>query len=280
MISGNSMLTFSDFGQKELHLKQGTVSANVNPQTPDKPMLVYTDSARLEVLGTQFKVEADLASTSLNVNEGQVRVRRLSDGRTVDVPARHRVVAAAELELSPQSIPGSVGRWKSQLHLGPDGTMGKWSPKTEAQDARLKAIPYVHTTPQGETMSVYSAGMQVSGADDSPVILRSGSQIQVRGRLTSAEVVTFGVTVRHPDGGFGGNFFSYMPAVAFADGKDFEVRFDINALTLDPSLADMKDELAASPIDVVVESFWCATLDPAGLEIIEVEMFEPGSTAP
>ena len=39
MISGNSMLTFSDDGQKKLRLKEGGFSANVNPQPKGKPML-------------------------------------------------------------------------------------------------------------------------------------------------------------------------------------------------------------------------------------------------
>ena len=56
-------------------------------------MLIYTRSAVLEVLGTQFEVEAETATTILNVSEGSVRVKRFSDGSTVDVPARHRLIA-------------------------------------------------------------------------------------------------------------------------------------------------------------------------------------------
>ena len=102
-ISGNSMLTFSDRGQKELHLKEGNLSSNVKPQPAGKPMLIYTRSAMLEVLGTQFEVEAETATTILNVREGSVRVKRFSDGSTVDVPARHRVIAAADREMSPDA---------------------------------------------------------------------------------------------------------------------------------------------------------------------------------
>jgi len=98
-ISGNSMLTFSDHGQKKLYLKEGNVSGNVKPQPASRPMLIYTRSAMLEVLGTQFEIEAGLAATMLNVSEGRVRVKRLSDGRTIDVPAKHRVVAAADREM-------------------------------------------------------------------------------------------------------------------------------------------------------------------------------------
>ena len=45
---------------------------------------------------------------------------------------------------------------------------------------------------------------------------------------------------------------------------------------LDPSLAEMKDKLPGDPFDLVVETFWCHTLDKqAGLEIAEVELIPP-----
>ncbi|MDP7288867.1 MAG: FecR family protein, partial [Phycisphaerae bacterium] len=113
-ISGNAMLTFSDHGQKKLHLKEGGVSGDVKPQPAGKPMLIHTRSAMLEVLGTQFEVDAELLATTLNVSEGTVRIKRLSDGSTVDVPAKHRVIAAADRELSPVPVPDSVTRWSSQ----------------------------------------------------------------------------------------------------------------------------------------------------------------------
>ena len=40
MISGTSMLTFADLGQKELRLREGIFSANVVPQPKGKPMLM------------------------------------------------------------------------------------------------------------------------------------------------------------------------------------------------------------------------------------------------
>ena len=104
MISGDSILTFSDQGQKELRLKQGRFSADVRPQPEGKPMLIHTPAAVLEVIGTQFDVEANPESTMLYVREGKVQVRRVHDGRTVDVPANHRVVATADSDMSPQLV--------------------------------------------------------------------------------------------------------------------------------------------------------------------------------
>ncbi len=79
MISGNSMLTFSDDGQKKLRLKEGGFSANVKPQPKDRPMLVQTRTAMFEVLGTCFSVDADPTAAILTVTEGRVRATRLSD---------------------------------------------------------------------------------------------------------------------------------------------------------------------------------------------------------
>ena len=73
MISGFSMLTFSDDGQKKLRLKEGGFTANVMPQPKGKPMLVQTRTALFEVLGTRFSVDAELAAATLTVTEGSVR---------------------------------------------------------------------------------------------------------------------------------------------------------------------------------------------------------------
>jgi len=274
-ISGNSMLTFSDHGQKKLHLKEGNVSGNVKPQPAGKPMLIYTRSAMLEVMGTRFEVEAGLASTMLNVSEGKVLVKRLSDGSTVVVPAKHRVIAAADREMSPVPVPDSVSRWKSQLHLGPDGTFGRWSPGTGAEDAKLRAVPY--TLPQGRT--IYTASFGVSRGDKPPVRIQPASRFRVRGRIASTANVYFGVTVRHPNGEFAGRFQTVRPAVEFPSGEDFEVILHLQDFRLDPSLADMRDELPIVPFHLVVESMWCHTLyQPAGLEIAEAELLPPATS--
>jgi len=274
-ISGNSILIFSDHGEKKLHLKEGNLSGSVKAQPAGKPMLIYTRSAILEVLGTQFDIDAELLSTTLNVSEGTVRVKRLSDGSTVDVPARHRVVAAAHRELSPVPVPDSVNRWISQLHLGPRATQGKWSPKTDTRDAKLGAIPY--TSPEGKT--IYTAAFVPSYSDKPPVIVQPASRLRVRGRVASAHKVYFGVTVRKSNGEFAGRFQTIRPAVEFQAGQDFEVILQFRDFRLDPSLSEMKNRLASGPFDLDVEAFWCHTLDKqAGLELTEVELIPPAGS--
>ena len=275
-LSGSSMLTFSDEGQKKLHLKRGNVSGNVRPQPAGKPMLIYTRSARLEVLGTRFEVEAGLSATLLNVSEGKVRVRRLSDGSTVDVPARHRVVAGADRKLLPVPVPDSVNRWISRLHLGPDGAQGKWLPRTDTEDAALRAIPY--TSPEGKT--IYTASIVPSHGDRPAVVARAGSRLRVRGRIASARPVYFGVTVRRPGGEFAGRFQTIRPAGDFQDGQSFEVVLALRDFQLDPSLRLIRSRLPSVPFDLDVDAFWCHTLgERAGLEITEVELLPPSGSA-
>jgi len=255
-----------DGGRVDFDLRVG---AELAGGPAGKPMLIYTRSAMLEVVGTRFEVEAELAATTLNVSEGSVRVKRFSDGNTVDVPAGHRVIAAADREMLPEPVPNSVIRWKSQLQIGLDAGRGKWSPGTENQDSRLATIPY--TSPLGQL--IYTVSFDVSRGDRPPVTLQSTSGLRVRGRISSPHRVYFGVTVRHASGDFAGRFQTIRPADEFPSRQNFEVILHIQDFRLDPSLDEMKDKLPNVPFGLVVESVWCHTLDKqAGLEISEVEL--------
>ena len=88
MISGDAVLTFSDFGQKVLRLKRGRLSAHVKPQPKRKPVQVHTRSAWLTAMGAQFEVNTGPFSTKLHVSEGKVRIKRPGDEKFVNVPPR------------------------------------------------------------------------------------------------------------------------------------------------------------------------------------------------
>ncbi len=288
-ISGNSMLTFSDYGQKELHLRKGAFSANVVPQPANNPMLIHTRSALLEVLGTQFEVQAGLSSTLLNVSEGKVRVKRLSDGSTVDVPARHRVVASAERDMEPARLPDARHHWISQVNRGPQRSYGHWLPATARRNAALKAIPY--TSRQGVTVN--AAGFGVSTGDTAPVVLHSDSVVRVRGRITDAHEIYFGVTVRHPGGEYAGRFHTIRSADEFEPGQEFSVvlpisdfRLDLSSIPTRPERLQQiagieKDRFPEKPYHLTVESVWLHSLfAAAGLEVTEMELLRDESIKP
>ena len=277
-ISGTSMLTFADLGQKELRLKEGMFSANVVPQPNGKPMIVHTPSTVLEVLGTQFDVEANMASTALNVTEGTVRVRRLSDGREVDVPAKHRVIAEGGGDLTLQPVSESVSHWKSQINRRP-GNYGKWLPASQKRAAAQKAIPFV--VPKDPSVTLYLLGITVSRSDGPPVVVGSDSQFVVRGRLNKPAKVYFGISVSDGNGEFAGKFRldleSKQPiSKPDADGN-FEVAYRLSDFTLDPSVSNRKEELAVSPDNLVLNCIWAFTHTgiPSGLEINDVELISP-----
>ncbi len=278
MISGTSMLTFSDVGQKELRLREGIFSANVVPQPEGKPMLIHTRSALLKVVGTQFDVKTNLTSTVLNVSEGKVRVKRHSDGREVDVPAQHRVIAGDDREMTPQRVPDSINRWKSQLDLGPakaSGNYGKWSPATDEQPASMKAIPFVPQ--ENQKVSLQLLGLPVLQSDNSPVVVKPHSSFAVRGRLEIDAEVYFGIRVAHPNGEFAGKFLARQNVSRSDDESKFELVFPLNRFTLDPCVRDRKDELSNKPDDLVLTGVWSFTHTggPTGLEVTEVELIPP-----
>lgn len=278
MISGTSMLTFADAGQKVLRLKVGSLSASVEPQPAGKPMLIHTHTALLQVLGTRFDVEAGLTSTALNVSEGKVRVRRLSDSGEVDVPAQHRLIAEADNELLPVIVPDAVNTWKSQLHLRPGG-YGKWLPGTEQRVASQKAIPLV--PPEFPDVTLYLMGISVGSSQNSPVVVQPNSRFIVRGRLAKPARVYFGIGMSQANGEFAGKFrgdkAKQQPVSELdAEGR-FEVVYQLSDFSLDPCVRDRKDELPARPDGLILNGVWAFTHTgrPSGLEVTEVELIPP-----
>ena len=271
-ITGNSTLTFSDLGQKRLQLKSGTASANVRPQPPGRPMVIQTTSAALEVLGTQFAIETDTSATRLDVTQGRVRVKRLSDGADIDVPARHRVLAAADHEFSVVPVLAPIDSWTSSLPLGPARTFGRWIPPTAGHDAALLAVPY--TTRVGWTIFVAASG--VTGWDDPPVMLHAGTRLRFRGRLAMSSPVYFGVTMRDANGAFAGRFHTVRSEVEFAVGDDFDLTLPLRDFVLDPALKPMAKKLPSRPFELSVETVWCHTLTRrAGLQLCQAEVITP-----
>lgn len=238
MISGTSTLTFADFGQKTLRLREGRLSANVVPQRLGKPMLIHTRSAVLEVLGTQFDVEVDQASTLLNVNEGKVRLRRLSDGSEVDVPAQHLVIAEDESDLTPERVQASVNHWKSRLDQQRGG-YGKWLQATSERRAAQKAIAMIVPS-DNRNIVLYLLSIPVTNVGNSPITVLSDSRFVVRGRLNQPAKVYFGIGLSWDNGEFAGKFRGDLgdkqPAARIDPDGRFEVVYRLSDFSLDSTL--------------------------------------------
>ncbi len=169
MISGDSILTFSDRGQKELRLKQGRFSATVMPQPAGKPMLIHTPSAVLKVIGTQFDVEADPKSTLLYVREGKVEACRVHDDRKVDVSANHRVAVATDSDMVPRFV-------------GPDRT---WAQTPAWQNIATTGDQYSIATQEardydGTRNLLLSESPAILPAQDTGYTIRGGDVYEIR----------------------------------------------------------------------------------------------------
>jgi ferric-dicitrate binding protein FerR (iron transport regulator) len=109
---GNTSVTCGDHRSKSIVVHEGTLAASVQPQPREKPMLLTTPSAQVQVLGTRFQIEALANRTDLNVTEGHVRVVRISDGNTVDVSDGKHAVVTEQNKLLVQDIPIVSDRWE------------------------------------------------------------------------------------------------------------------------------------------------------------------------
>jgi len=206
-IAGNSMLTISNVGQKELRLREGSFSADVKPQPQGKPMLVHTQFARFEVLGTRFTVDEGLSSSTLIVNEGNVRATLLSDGSSVDVFENQRVVAALGRELVAEEIPQSVTIWKSDLENGKKRNHGEWAPANLSEPVHLQTVPYIlPVNTDQKQRTIHTLAMPVSVCDQPPVVLQPETKIRVRGKIASSHRIWFGMTLTRENGDFAGRF--------------------------------------------------------------------------
>jgi len=145
----------------------------------------------------------------------------------------------------------------------------KWSATADAAGVPRKAAPLKLS--DGRTIS--AVVFESLEADKTPVVLLPGSRLRVRGRLTTAHAVEFGVTMRHPDGDFAGRFLAERSADAFQNGKEFDVTVRFEDFQLDPSLAGMRAKLPSAPFHFVVEAIWITTREQRpGLEIAQVEL--------
>jgi len=93
---------------KSLSLEKGAIAV-----AAVGPMVVRTANAEAEILGTRFSLTCSRDATRLEVREGKVRLTRLSDRRSVEVPAGHSATAARGaalvarvLDVLPEPPPG------------------------------------------------------------------------------------------------------------------------------------------------------------------------------
>lgn len=262
-LAGRSQLTVVDGSRKEVRFGNGRFSAFVAQQPTGKPMLIHTPTATLEVLGTQLNVDSDSAATVVNVNEGRVRVTRLVDGRTTDVPAAHQAVASVDrhAELKAVRRPEPARVWQSRFPAGVN--YGDWQTTADGPgEVRAKAL--LLTCAKPKPLLIYVASAPVAAADSSPLVLADSGRFVVRGRVESATELFFGVTMNHPKGGFAGKYFAKRQVDG---GKPFEWTIPLS------EFVPQEAAFPPSPAGFEIVECWCLTLhDDRGLAVRSIEL--------
>ena len=98
VLNADSVLHIQRFDgfERTLRLERGSVDVEAAPQSPDRPLVIITNQARLTVLGTQFRLYASDSDSRVELEEGKVQFERQFDGQTVEVAAGQYAVAEAE----------------------------------------------------------------------------------------------------------------------------------------------------------------------------------------
>ncbi|MHC4749922.1 MAG: ankyrin repeat domain-containing protein [Planctomycetota bacterium] len=266
-VSGQSMLTISEDQQKQVHLREGIVSASVAPQPHGQPMLIHTPTAKLEVLGTQLNVDTQRTSTTLRVNKGLVRVTRLADGSVAEVPADHQVVVSASrlTDFKVSRRPESVRSWQSSLPSG--AIYGEWIPEGGKANGNLRTAPILLNF-QKEPIALHLAALSVSRGQAAPVVLTSGGKFRIRGQIETSGDIYFGLTMKLVKGGFAGKYIA-VRQFDLPQNTDKRLEIELHLEEFRPQEEEFPDSLIG--LELVDWSCFTYNMD-AGLSIASIEL--------
>jgi hypothetical protein len=178
-------------------------------------MLLRTPTAEIEVLGTVFSVDAQATSTSVSVERGRVRVRRLDSPEVIEVGADQKVVVTAGRAvqpLEPEPAPAAVWSWRAALDAPLDSRwICLWLAADEKDPKRIASVPVL----VGARQKFLKPGMKIvlEGVTGQPggvaVNARTTLRLRVRSLCDDHFDIFFNTT--HPAGGFAGNFQRIVP---------------------------------------------------------------------
>jgi len=197
-----------DHGQKRLHLKSGSLTVDARPQPRDRPMILQTSTARVEVLGTVFSLDASDDVTDLGVSKGSVLMERLQDRASIEVGENQRVVTrlgqSEALELV--SVSHLADEWRHRFDIAsPRNWRGTWQPPSIDHVGSSLAVPCVagHDL-DGTPKVVY--GLTVRGTGRGLVAMSPEGVVAITYRSREPTLVRVMLSLNKEDGRFAGNF--------------------------------------------------------------------------
>lgn len=205
-LQGEAELSFADESQKVLTLSRGTLSAEVKPQPAGHPMLIRTPSAVAEVVGTAFDLSTRSEDTLLKVNEGLVKLKRLADGREIDVPANRSAVASLDTgaALDAASTPEPLNAWRFDFTTSTPPR--DW--RGISKDGTMHTSPYVaKKMPDGRIVTHHGVSIRTAMLEQ-PLRLLASEQSVIHYRLRQERPgdLQLMLLTNRLNGNHGGNF--------------------------------------------------------------------------
>lgn len=283
-LSGDAELSFTDGPQKRLVLRRGLLSARVEKQSPIHPLVVRTPTAEVRVVGTTFSVSADQDGTELMVESGRVRMRRLADGKEVELTDRQSAVATFDTAklMKPTRPAVPPQQWNQNLREPPPpNCKGLWQSAHDDQPALVRAVPCIAGR-DADDRPVIHYGITARAATDAAsrglVTLTPTSRLRLRYRVAKDSNVRIMLGLQKPNGGFGGNFQIWLATdevsrlLATANpssSNDHWQSLDIPIAEFEPLI----DHITRPPTDAQVSLVLIATTSiQAGLEVAELSI--------
>ncbi len=290
-LSGEAEAVLSDRDQKRLQLRHGSMSADVEPQPADFPMIVQTPAADLEVLGTQFNVSARTTDTELEVNEGRVRFLRSMDGKALEVPAEHHAVASLDSadDFTIQRRGPQLTAWNSRLDSDALVMHGYWKPAMFELEIKLKQAVATGEMTKAEALAEYMKAVNLDGQgsvwgkpskigclvwldvrdeNGGRILLSEQSKLRVTGRTFAAVKLEMGISTYEAKGGFYDKFSSDSSTHEVNRSPEGKFEWVVN-------VGDLLPKSGGAPSGSLIHDWWCVTeSNAAKLEIVRVEILD------
>jgi len=111
---------------KRIDLNHGTIACDVAKQPAGHSMVLSTNLADAEIIGTQFTLTAEPVATMLDVKVGQVKITRRADGQSAQVDSGRQIVvgAVSAMTVEPDEATLAAAGWRKLI--GAD--LSNWNP--------------------------------------------------------------------------------------------------------------------------------------------------------
>jgi hypothetical protein len=210
MLKGISELAISGEQQKRLNLRVGNLVVEAVPQPSKQPLVVRTPNSENTVVGTRFELTVENGSTALAVDEGQVQLRRLRDGMTVNVGKSEVVFVdedTSDQELRRSRFPSIPFSWSQSFERmpSPSSWYGDWIPPDGKNPGLLRAVPR-RVGENSENGMEYHYRISTLSASGPYVCVSPDSKLQLKFRTERESRLELFISLKQMNRDFGGNF--------------------------------------------------------------------------